>query len=768
MAAEGLADSSWSAIYDRLVKVPNLPPNVLPLAQKHRRSFMRFLAGNEHQSRVQIMAELRQAAANPNDRAELSWTVLAEMFNDLSFVQSERAITSEYQWLGYTPEQTAPTVKKLAPLVAGHRFGKFLRTYADDRPAMIAGLTELVNSTKSTDFELQCAPIATASYQANSEFYRRLCDHMDNHWDKTDDDLDNAINTGFPAWQQSALDEMADVCPLHPVAVARAIHKSPGFTDEKAQEWEQQYADSRYLMLELGRKYHALGRSPDAIRCWKKSIDVSPSFDAYFELSDEYERMEEIEASKAVLEEALKLPSFGLESSNTHGKIAGLLMYYGRWEEAEPHARAAAASYSGHGLKTAARCAEGLKQWNLAEEFYQAMSERYESSSGDNWYFACVRVGRGNLASSRALAEKYWKTFVPPLRADQTWSLGLREIIDGNPKKAIEIFTNPQSIHHHDPHQFLVAAILADRLGDTAKRDALFGEIETRFGTSYGQVQLVNLFRNALRDPKQFHWNQYSFHEFTDELDFNDVCFSYYCAGEFLATHGRNDLSADYLDCAATTYDVHRNTCVLANLALRKRKIEVGDSRVNRQPDDRIPSLTYLWRSDRARKDKKYDEARADLAEALRIRPDFTAGLLSRAKLNEVEERYADAAEDYEAVLRINPDSEYAHFYLGALRSACATDELRDAAKALEHAQRCFDLSITKGAKEYWVMAAANAEAGNFAKAVEFQEQAIKRAPQQEEWPKQLALYRAGKPYRWPAPQASPSPPKTSEPEKKG
>jgi hypothetical protein len=45
-------------------------------------------------------------------------------------------------------------------------------------------------------------------------------------------------------------------------------------------------------------------------------------------------------------------------------------------------------------------------------------------------------------------------------------------------------------------------------------------------------------------------------------------------------------------------------------------------------------------------------------------------------------------------------------------------------------------------------MAAAYAECGDFAKAVEHQGLAVKLDPKNTEWPKQLALYQSGKPYR--------------------
>ena len=106
------------------------------------------------------------------------------------------------------------------------------------------------------------------------------------------------------------------------------------------------------------------------------------------------------------------------------------------------------------------------------------------------------------------------------------------------------------------------------------------------------------------------------------------------------------------------------------------------------------------------------------------------------------------AIADGEAILKLNPDSPNGHAVLVYLMSCCPDAALCDGKKALEHAQRCFDLSYVKTGNDYWRMAATHAECGNLAKAVEFQTQAITLEPKNTEWPKQLALYQSGKPYR--------------------
>ena len=73
---------------------------------------------------------------------------------------------------------------------------------------------------------------------------------------------------------------------------------------------------------------------------------------------------------------------------------------------------------------------------------------------------------------------------------------------------------------------------------------------------------------------------------------------------------------------------------------------------------------------------------------------------------------------------------------------------MRDGKKALEAARTAYELA--KGPNELAALAAAHAELGDFAKAVEWQTQALAVAPQaqKDQYQQRLKLYQDGKPYR--------------------
>jgi hypothetical protein len=89
---------------------------------------------------------------------------------------------------------------------------------------------------------------------------------------------------------------------------------------------------------------------------------------------------------------------------------------------------------------------------------------------------------------------------------------------------------------------------------------------------------------------------------------------------------------------------------------------------------------------------------------------------------------------------------------------ACCPDGiLRNGSRALELIRQVAETSESPQWHVESIFAAAYAEMGDFAAAVQHAEQALELAPEAEkpERAERLALYRAGQPYRFPRPAAS-------------
>jgi len=90
---------------------------------------------------------------------------------------------------------------------------------------------------------------------------------------------------------------------------------------------------------------------------------------------------------------------------------------------------------------------------------------------------------------------------------------------------------------------------------------------------------------------------------------------------------------------------------------------------------------------------------------------------------------------------------------LAWLLATCPEESLRDGRRAVELATRSCELTEWKGAGTLGTLAAAYAETGDFDKAVEWQEKAIKLYTSEgdkKEWSERLNLYKNRKPLREP------------------
>jgi tetratricopeptide (TPR) repeat protein len=107
-----------------------------------------------------------------------------------------------------------------------------------------------------------------------------------------------------------------------------------------------------------------------------------------------------------------------------------------------------------------------------------------------------------------------------------------------------------------------------------------------------------------------------------------------------------------------------------------------------------------------------------------------------------------------EEVVRLDPDDANAHNDL-AWALATGPDGVRDGKRAVEHATRACELTVWKEPSYIDTLGAAHAEAGDFIKAVEYQNKALSFAPFEAANGKggrmRLELYAQKKPFRDPA-----------------
>ncbi len=147
----------------------------------------------------------------------------------------------------------------------------------------------------------------------------------------------------------------------------------------------------------------------------------------------------------------------------------------------------------------------------------------------------------------------------------------------------------------------------------------------------------------------------------------------------------------------------------------------------------------------------QFDRAIADYTEALRIEPELASAFKGRANALDEKKEYDRALADYEQAVRLDP--RYAHAYNDRawLRATCPEAKFRDGKAAVTDATRACELDGWRDPDLIDTLAAAHAEAGAFARAIETQEKSLALAKDEAGagiYRQHLALYKAGKPYR--------------------
>ena len=177
------------------------------------------------------------------------------------------------------------------------------------------------------------------------------------------------------------------------------------------------------------------------------------------------------------------------------------------------------------------------------------------------------------------------------------------------------------------------------------------------------------------------------------------------------------------------------------------KAISDADTAIRMAPDFFTPRIV---RGNALIRKGDYRHALAEFNDALRINPrDATAyGLRGRALSSAGE--YDRAAADFEKAVALDPSDKNACNELARFYATCPMPEYRNGPKALEYAERACQLSGWRWASAISVLAAAYAEAGDFDKAVEWQEKATEMVPieRKPDYRARLDLYKSHRPFR--------------------
>ena len=150
-----------------------------------------------------------------------------------------------------------------------------------------------------------------------------------------------------------------------------------------------------------------------------------------------------------------------------------------------------------------------------------------------------------------------------------------------------------------------------------------------------------------------------------------------------------------------------------------------------------------------------FSKAITDYGRYLKLNPESGVGYYSRAHVFDEMGDYAKAISDYNRAISLGPWTQVgsvgAYNDLAWLLATCPEKKYRDGKKAIENANAAWEISIKRSANIMDTLAAAYAEAGDFAKAIEWEQKFLAtpnlKEGEMKEATKRLVLYESGKPY---------------------
>jgi hypothetical protein len=193
------------------------------------------------------------------------------------------------------------------------------------------------------------------------------------------------------------------------------------------------------------------------------------------------------------LETVLKEEDPGLDHAQVQVEIARGFMERKEWNKALPFAEEAAKTYAEWALRCASDCNEGLENWDKAEMYVRALSERY-ATSYYKWYYFCQRTGKGDVAAAERYVLAVFDAIGPRTTDQDRTRQAAVYVIGGHKQKSVEVC---KLMHEQSPTQLTGFWLLAayDEAGDKKGRDQLIQSFPTRVPALN---QLVDLFKACL------------------------------------------------------------------------------------------------------------------------------------------------------------------------------------------------------------------------------------------------------------------------------
>ncbi len=433
-------------------------------------------------SLVPLAAALEAAGSSGTDTGELSWSALAGLIRETNFMQVfRRLLFMNHAWAVPVDEYWA----SVEPTVADHRYKPLLEWAAAptqiDRSHASQKLVATFDASSAEVSQFDFARILDGSAGGRAIHAHSL---VEGHLDHTSRDLGLSGRSLSLSAASEKVKSARILLVLDPNSdYARSILVDNDFESvkDKLDEWARKPNLAPELAVALGRRFEERKNQDRAVELYERAAQLAPDRETIDKLASVYVKKGMKDKWRKILDDFITNgPDSGLDHAHFQVQIADQLMSEAKYDEAWPYAEAAAKTWAAWALICAANCAEWRADWEAAEGYSQALSQRYPNFWW-KWIMYCKRSGHGNTTSAVAFTEEALKSIgdrpdlvIPSDQAHFRW-------IIGEYKRASTEF---EQIHASQkaPEELFRAVMTADAAGDSARRDTLYKQFREAHG----------------------------------------------------------------------------------------------------------------------------------------------------------------------------------------------------------------------------------------------------------------------------------------------
>lgn len=559
--------------------IPGIPPSVQDAATK--------AAHKKGDADPQTMAALAQAlvdsarnAQNSGERdtGEPSLAVLGRMLQEAEFMAVERRAFFEMKNFGVHPRDF---VERSVPLFASHPLGNLVQSYAlptDDMKERRALLQTIQCEEAQFKHVNLIGTLAFAEVGAGGNNPGDA--GMD--WsllalynsDTNSIDAEVLLYYSSEAWyRQSALKKLRETSPLHPALVEAEIGEHWDRISPHLAELEPGWGEHPTILQALAKKYLALNDLPNARKYLERLLEQAPDRWVFESLADTFLKSNDETGWLKLMQRGLAAVDYDLDHAHLNAEIADHYINKKEFSTAKPYADAAVECGASWAFRTAARCEEGLENWDAAEQYIRRDAERFNAPFA--WLKWCEISGHGD----RAAAIAYGQAAIASPRGDLTPERGAERsgflLLIGDNKGAIASLR--QMLNRcGDPWSGLHLALLLEAAHDTAARDAALKDTIDHgpaFRSTDGRnrshlVELASLFRDDFAASPHAPLDSNAVDKIAGPLTPDDATDVYYMTAKLLDLRGQKQDAERYYK-RASNGPKDSTSRILADIELR-------------------------------------------------------------------------------------------------------------------------------------------------------------------------------------------------------